>query len=105
VPVNAVLSVLLTLLVNSVESLGLQRRGVAVLDLVVWMIGLRSPSPSSGRKIEPVMSVQPRQWPPPAPEIAAAVAAMYRGRRERPLAVMVRDRLGAWLSDEQFAGA
>lgn len=30
---------------------------------------------------------------------------MYRGKRERPLPVMVRDRLGEWLSDEQFAGA
>ena len=51
------------------------------------------------------MSVQPRPWPQPAPEIAAAVAVMYRGKRERPLAVMVRDQLGEWLTDEQFAGA
>src|ERR1035437_2258308 len=67
------------------------------------MIGLRSSSPSSGRRMEPVMSVQP--WPQPAPEIVAAVAVMYRGKRERPLAVMVRDQLGEWLADEQFAGA
>ena len=40
-----------------------------------------------------------------APEIIAAVAVMYRGKRERPLPVMVRDQLGEWLSDEQFAGA
>ena len=51
------------------------------------------------------MSVQPRPWPHPAPEIVAAVAVMYRGKRERPLPVMVRDQLGEWLSDEQFAGA
>ena len=51
------------------------------------------------------MSVQPQPWPPPAPEIVAAVAAMYQGRRERPLPVMVRDQIGEWLSDEQFAGA
>jgi transposase len=51
------------------------------------------------------MSVVPRPWPEPAPEIVAAVAAMYRGRRERPLPVLVRDRLGAWLSDGLFAGA
>ena len=51
------------------------------------------------------MSVQPQPWPQPAPEIVAAVAAMYRGKRERPLAVMVRDQLGEWLTDEQFAGA
>jgi transposase len=51
------------------------------------------------------MSVVPRPWPQPAPEIVAAVRAMYRGRRERPLPVLVRDKLGGWLSDEQFAGA
>jgi transposase len=51
------------------------------------------------------MSVQPRPWPQPSPEIVAAVAAMYRGKRERPLPVLVRDKLGGWLSDEQFAGA
>ncbi len=51
------------------------------------------------------MSVQPQPWPQPAPEIVAAVAVMYRGKRERPLPVVVRDQLGEWLSDEQFAGA
>ena len=51
------------------------------------------------------MSVQPQPWPQPSPEIVAAVAAMYRGERERPQPVMVRDKLGEWLSDEQFAGA
>ena len=51
------------------------------------------------------MSVQPQPWPEPSPEIVAAVAAMYRGKREHPLPVMVRDQLGEWLSDEQFAGA
>ena len=30
---------------------------------------------------------------------------MYRGKRERPLPVLVRDKLGEWLADEQFAGA
>jgi len=55
--------------------------------------------------MEPVMSVQPQPWPQPAPEIVAAVAVMYRGKRERPLPVMVRDQLGEWLADEQFAGA
>src|SRR5258708_2083265 len=51
------------------------------------------------------MSVVPQPWPQPAPQVAGAVAAMYRGRRERPLPVLVRDKLGEWLSDEQFAGA
>jgi hypothetical protein len=69
------------------------------------MIGLRSLSPRPGRKMEPVMSVQPRPWPQPAPEIVAAIRAMYLSKRERPLPVMVRDQLGGWLADEQFAGA
>jgi IS5 family transposase len=30
---------------------------------------------------------------------------MYQGKRERPLPVLVRDKLGEWLADEQFAGA
>jgi len=51
------------------------------------------------------MSVVPRRWPQPAPQLAEAVAVMYRGKRERPLAVLVRDKLGEWLSDGQFAGA
>src|ERR1022692_97619 len=55
--------------------------------------------------MEPVMSVHPRPWPQPAPEIVAAIRAMYRGKRERPLPVLVRDQLGEWLADEQFAGA
>jgi len=51
------------------------------------------------------MSVVPQPWPQPAPQLTEAVAAMYRGKRERPLPVLVRDKLGEWLSDEQFAGA
>jgi transposase len=51
------------------------------------------------------MSVVPQPWPQPAAQVAGAVAAVYRGRRERPLPVLVRDKLGEWLSDEQFAGA
>jgi transposase len=97
-----------TLLANFVRKLGARGvawRGVPVLDLAFCMIGLRSSFLRPGRRMEPVMSVQPRPWPQPAPEIAAAVAVMYRGKRERPLPVMVRDQLGEWLSDEQFAGA
>ena len=51
------------------------------------------------------MSVQPAVWPEPDPLIAAAIAAKYPGRRPRPLAVLVRDRLGQWLADEDFAAA
>ena len=51
------------------------------------------------------MCVQPVGWPEPDPQIAAAIAAKYPGRRPRPLAVQVRDRLGQWLADEEFAAA
>jgi transposase len=52
------------------------------------------------------MSMQPVPWPEPDPLIAAAIAAMYGSRKtERPLAVEVRDRLGQWLADEDFAAA
>ena len=51
------------------------------------------------------MSVVPQPWPQPAPQVAADIASMYRGKRERPLPVLVRGKLGAWLADEQFAGA
>ena len=49
------------------------------------------------------MCMQPAAWPEPDPLIAAAIAAKYSGKRPRPLAVQVRDRLGQWLEDEQFA--
>jgi len=51
------------------------------------------------------MCVQPVAWPEPDPQIAAAIAAKYPGKRPRPLAVQVRDRLGEWLRDEEFAAA
>ena len=51
------------------------------------------------------MFVVPQPWPQPAPQYAAEIASMYRGKRARPLPVQVRDKLGAWLADEQFAGA
>src|SRR5260221_8345758 len=51
------------------------------------------------------MSVVPQPWPQPAPQIAADIASMYQGKRERPLPVLVRDKLGGWLADEEFAGA
>src|SRR6266581_6896766 len=51
------------------------------------------------------MCMQPAAWPEPDPLIAAAIAAKYPGKRPRPLAVQVRDRLGQWLRDEEFAAA
>ena len=47
------------------------------------------------------MCVQAVAWPEPDPQIAAK----YPGKRPRPLAVQVRDRLGEWLADEEFAAA
>jgi transposase len=47
--------------------------------------------------------MQPAAWPEPDPQIAAAIAAKYPGKRPRPLTVQIRDRLGEWLGDEQFA--
>ena len=51
------------------------------------------------------MCMQPAAWPEPDPQIAAAIAAKYRGKRPRPMAVQIRDRLGQWLADEAFAAA
>jgi transposase len=53
-----------------------------------------------------VMSMEPAPWPEPDPAVAAAVEGIYRSRkRELPLAVAVRDRLGEWLHDADFAAA
>ncbi len=49
--------------------------------------------------------MHPAAWPEPDQQIAAAIAAKYRGKRPRPLAVLIRDRLGQWLGDEDFAAA
>ena len=52
------------------------------------------------------MCMQPVAWPEPDPQVAAPIAAMYGARRtQRPLAVLIRDRLGEWLGDEEFAAA
>jgi transposase len=55
--------------------------------------------------MEFVMSVQPQPWPEPVPEIAVAIRAMYRGKREVPLPVRVRDQLGELFADAEFAAA
>jgi transposase len=51
------------------------------------------------------MSMHPAPWPEPDPQVAAAVRAMYGGKKRAPLAVTVRDRLGEWPHDEDFAEA
>src|SRR5260370_1052423 len=58
--------------------------------------------PSPGRRIGYVVCVQPVAWPEPDPLIAAAIAAKYRGKRPRPLAVQIRDRLGQWVAREDL---
>ena len=75
----------------------------AFLRAMIWACGRSFPRP--GRRIGYVMCVQPVSWPEPDPLIAAAIAAKYPGRRPRPLAVQIRDRLGEWLRDEDFAAA
>src|ERR1039457_7519536 len=62
--------------------------------------------PRPRRRIGYVMCMQPAAWPDPDPQIAAAIAVMYGTRKTaRPLAVLIRDRLGEWLRDEAFAAA
>ena len=68
---------------------------------MIWFAVVVPPCP--GRRIGYVMCMQPVAWPEPEPQIAAAIAAKYRGKRPRPLAVQIRDRLGQWLGDEDFA--
>jgi transposase len=52
------------------------------------------------------MCMHPVAWPEPDPQVAVVIAAMYGGRKtERPLAVLIRERLGQWLADEDFAAA
>ena len=52
------------------------------------------------------MCMQPVPWPDPDSQVGAAIAAMYGARKtDRPLAVVIRDRLGEWLADDDFAAA
>src|SRR5574341_652991 len=57
-----------------------------------------------GRGGSVAVSVQPRPWPKPADVVVAAVRAKY-ARRQAPLAVQVRDRLGELFPDAEFASA
>jgi transposase len=51
------------------------------------------------------MSMQPTIWPEPDPQIAQAINAIYRGKRQRPLPVRIRDELGELFADAEFTGA
>src|SRR5450756_2620924 len=52
-----------------------------------------------------VMSLKPAPFPEPDPLIAEAVRDSWPRPDDRPLAVAVRDHLGGWLKDEDFAAA
>src|SRR5262245_1204973 len=56
---------------------------------------------SPGRGWSTVMSMRPQPWPEPSAEIAAAIRAMYPGRKV-PLPVAIRDQLGELFTDEAF---
>jgi len=60
---------------------------------MIWFAVAASPRP--GRRIGYVVSMQPAVWPEPDPLVAAAITAKYQGKRPRPLAVLVRDRLAS----------
>ena len=51
--------------------------------------------------------MKPAPLPEPDPQVAAAIRAMYHGPRKVPvpLSVAIRDKLGGWLHDEDFASA
>ncbi len=71
---------------------------------MIWSAVVLSPRP--GRGIGYVMCMQPVAWPEPDPQVAAAIAAMYGSRKtEQPLAVLIRDWLGEWPRDEDFAAS
>jgi len=49
--------------------------------------------------------MRPVPLPDPDPVVAAAIARKYGGKKKAPLAVSMRDQLGAWMADELFAEA
>src|SRR3989442_1781552 len=59
---------------------------------MIWRAVVLPPRPGRGSGY--VMCVQPVPWPEPDPQVVAAVAGVYRGRREGPLAGVGRDKLG-----------
>lgn len=49
--------------------------------------------------------MRPSPLPDPDPAVAAMISRRFRGKRRKPLPVEIRDRLGTWLRDEDFAAA
>jgi transposase len=60
--------------------------------------------PLVGRRMEHVVSMQPRPWPQ-IPEMTARVARAASAKGEYPLAMRVRDELGELFADAEFAEA
>ena len=52
-----------------------------------------------------MVSMRAVPLPEPDPVVAAAVRAMFAGKKKAPLAVSMRDRLGEWMTDDLFASA
>jgi transposase len=74
-----------------------------VVRLMIVPAAVSSPRPGRGIGVCHVHAAC--RLPEPDPRIAAAIEAKYRGRRPRPLAVLIRDQLGQWLGDEDFGAA
>jgi hypothetical protein len=74
--------------------------GSAVIWAMIWSAVVPSPSSWPQNRVchaacrLPPAAMPPAAWPEPDPQIAAAIAAKYRGKRPRPVAVLIRDRLG-----------
>jgi transposase len=76
-------------------------RGVTLVMISPRPVSFPSLRLQNGR----VMSMKPAPFPEPDPQVAAAVRAIWPRPDRQPLAVAVRDKLGGWLRDEDFAAA
>src|SRR6266516_2714194 len=73
-----------------------------VLSAFMIFAAVVPPLSRSGRRIGPVMSMQPRPWP----EVPAGTARVARRAfRKGALAIRARDELGSWCDDGAFAPA
>src|SRR5690242_12872536 len=79
--------------------------GGAVLGVVVFILWVRPGLFRSvpRRQDRVVMSMQPKPWPE-VPGVTAQVAKRAF-RKQGSLAIRMRDELGAWYEDGDFAGA
>src|SRR5712671_8173851 len=74
-----------------------------VLPVMITCRGRLFPCPRSRPQNRVIMSMQPQPWP----EVPAATARVAKSafRREGSLAIRIRDELGSWYEDADFAGA